>query len=104
MKREPGTRQGPRTLTSASTASRPIGPLTRRPKTTRITARLTRSLNCWGENTMSKTQELAREIKRAKKKLGLNGDSQQDLLKRVREAFELTNEELAQALDVSPDT
>jgi DNA-binding transcriptional regulator YiaG len=53
---------------------------------------------------MNKAQELAKNIKRARKELGLNGDSQQELLKRVREAFELSNEELAAALGVAEAT
>jgi DNA-binding transcriptional regulator YiaG len=36
--------------------------------------------------------------------VGLNGDSQQDLLRKVREAFELSNDELAEALGVPLDT
>jgi DNA-binding transcriptional regulator YiaG len=53
---------------------------------------------------MNKKQELAKKIKRARKELGLNGDTQQDLLKRIREAFELSNEELCEALDVPLNT
>jgi len=53
---------------------------------------------------MNKAQELAKKIKRARRELGLNGDEQQELLKRIREAFELSNEELAAALEVPLDT
>jgi DNA-binding transcriptional regulator YiaG len=53
---------------------------------------------------MNRAQELAKRITRARKQLGLNGQSQQELLKRVRTAFELTNDELAAALGVPMDT
>jgi DNA-binding XRE family transcriptional regulator len=49
-------------------------------------------------------KELARLIRQTRKELGLNGESQQDLLRKVREAFELTNEELAETLGVGADT
>jgi DNA-binding transcriptional regulator YiaG len=53
---------------------------------------------------MNKAQELARQIKKARKQLGLNGESQQELVKKVRTVFELTNDELAAALGVPLDT
>ncbi len=52
---------------------------------------------------MKKT-ELAKRIKAERKALGLNGESQQELLRRVREAFELSNDDLAEALGVKVDT
>ncbi len=53
---------------------------------------------------MNKTQELAKRIKAERKTLGLNGESQQDLLRRVREAYGLSNDELADALGIKADT
>jgi hypothetical protein len=53
---------------------------------------------------MKKAQELAKRIRKARKELGLNGDSQEELLRKVREAFELTNDELAAALSINPHT
>lgn len=53
---------------------------------------------------MNKAQELAKRIKQTRKQLGLDGGSQQELLKNVRSAFELTNEELAEALGASRDS
>jgi DNA-binding XRE family transcriptional regulator len=49
-------------------------------------------------------KELAKLIRQQRRELGLNGESQQKLLRKVRDAFELTNEELAEALGVPPDT
>ena len=46
-----------------------------------------------------KKGELA-DIKKARKELGLNGESQQDLLRELREAFGLSNDELATELGV----
>lgn len=53
---------------------------------------------------MKKAQELAKQIRQTRKALGLNGESQQELLRKVREAFELSNDELAAALAVPADT
>jgi hypothetical protein len=53
---------------------------------------------------MTKAQELARLIRQARKGIGLNGESQQDLLRRVREAFDMANEELAEGLGIGLDT
>jgi transcriptional regulator with XRE-family HTH domain len=53
---------------------------------------------------MTRAQELAKRIKQTRKSLGLNGDSGQQLLKKIREAFGLSNEELAECLGVSLDT
>lgn len=53
---------------------------------------------------MDKAKELTKLIKKTRKQLGLNGHSQQDLLREIREAYELTNEELAAALAVPLDT
>ena len=47
---------------------------------------------------------LAKRIKAERKALGINGKSQQELLRAIREAFDLTNAELAEALGVKPDT
>ena len=52
---------------------------------------------------MKNGQELLRQIKQTRKQLGLNGESQQKLLKKVRATFDLTNEELAAALGASLD-
>lgn len=49
---------------------------------------------------MTKAEQLAREIMRTRKQLGLNGEAQQELLKDIRAAFDLTNDELASALNV----
>lgn len=51
-----------------------------------------------------KKNDLAGLIKKARKELGLNGEPQQELLRRVREAFDLSNEELAEALGVKEPT
>jgi hypothetical protein len=48
--------------------------------------------------------DLARSIRRMRRGMGLSGVAQQELLRKVRAAFALTNEELAQALDVPLDT
>lgn len=52
---------------------------------------------------MSKT-DLSRMVRKARKDLGLNGASQQELLRRVRKALDLTNDELAEAIGVKPAT
>lgn len=51
-----------------------------------------------------KKNDLAKKIKAARKALGLNGKSQQELLRGVRDAYGLSNQELADALGVSLDT
>lgn len=48
-----------------------------------------------------KKGELQKNITNVRKSLGMNGDSQRDLLRKVREAYEATNEELASALGIS---
>lgn len=53
---------------------------------------------------MSGVQELAKLIRQKRKALGLNGTKQEQLLKKIREAFDLTNEELAEALGVNLNT
>lgn len=53
---------------------------------------------------MSRAQELAKLIRQARKAAGLNGLNQQEVLKGIRAAFDLSNEELAIALGVRLDT
>lgn len=53
---------------------------------------------------MTKAKELAKLIQKTRKQMGLNGDSQQELLRKIRETYELSNEELAAALAVPLDT
>jgi transcriptional regulator with XRE-family HTH domain len=49
-------------------------------------------------------KDLAKLIRQMRKALGLNGESQQELLRKIRQAFELTNDELAEALGVPANT
>jgi len=51
-----------------------------------------------------KKNALAKLVRQARRSLGLNGDSQQDLLRRARDTLELTNEELAEAIGVKLPT
>lgn len=53
---------------------------------------------------MKKSEELARAYKQTRKALGLNGERQQDQLRKLRELFALTNDELAAAIGVSHAT
>lgn len=55
-------------------------------------------------NTMAKTKEVSKVFKAARKSLGLNGEGQQAILRKVRRALGLTNQELAKALGVEIDT
>lgn len=51
-----------------------------------------------------KKSELQSDLAKARKSLGLNGKSQQDLLRKVREAYGISNDELAVALGVALPT
>lgn len=48
--------------------------------------------------------KLKNKILKARQSLGLNGESQRDLLRKVREAFDVSNDQLAEALGVSLST
>lgn len=48
--------------------------------------------------------DLKKLVRAERKALGLNGKSQQDLLRKLRDRFELTNEQLAEALGYSNAT
>lgn len=53
---------------------------------------------------MAKKKNLTMLVKQARKSLALEDETQQDLLRSVRDEFGVTNEELAEALDVSLPT
>lgn len=53
---------------------------------------------------MKKKKNVAKLVREARKSLGFGADTQQALLRRVREGLGLTNEELANALGVSLPT
>lgn len=50
---------------------------------------------------MKKADELAKRYRAARRDLGLNGERQQDQLRKLQELFELTREELAEAIGLS---
>jgi len=52
----------------------------------------------------NKAAQLEKLIERARRSLGLNGETQQALLRKVRKAFDLSNDELANALGCSLNT
>ena len=49
---------------------------------------------------MKKSEELAKLYRQTRKALGLNGEPQQDQLRKLRDLFGLSNEELAAALEI----
>lgn len=53
---------------------------------------------------MKKKPDIAKLVKEARKSLGVDNQSQQDLLRRARTRLGITNEELAEALNVSQPT
>jgi DNA-binding XRE family transcriptional regulator len=53
---------------------------------------------------MKKRSDAKKLVRDARRYLGLNGENQQALLRKVRKALDLTNGELAQALGVKPAT
>lgn len=57
-----------------------------------------------GLGDMSKRTDALKLVRQIRKALGLNGESQQDLLRRARDRLGLTNQELAAALEVSDAT
>lgn len=53
---------------------------------------------------MKKSKDVSKLVKQARKSLGLNGGSQQQLLRKARSQLELTNGELAAALGIKLPT
>jgi hypothetical protein len=53
---------------------------------------------------VKKTTDLKKLVKQARKALGFNDEGQQELLRRARKELDLTNEELANLLDISLPT
>lgn len=51
-----------------------------------------------------KTKDVSKLVRQARKSLGMNGGSQQDLLRRARKTLGVTNEQLAVALGVKIST
>lgn len=48
--------------------------------------------------------DLKKDLAKARKALGLNGQSQQEILRKAREVYGMTNDELAGALEISMPT
>jgi DNA-binding XRE family transcriptional regulator len=53
---------------------------------------------------MNKARDVSKLVRQARRSLGLNGQNQQALLRKVRKALDLTNDELAKALGVKLPT
>lgn len=53
---------------------------------------------------MKKASDVSKIVRQARKALGLNGENQQALIRRVRSAHSLTNEALADALGIKVPT
>ena len=49
---------------------------------------------------MNKTEALAKLYRETRKALGVNGERQQDQLRKLRDLFELSNDELSEALEI----